>query len=303
MNWLEISVEASHEGSEAAYAVMSRHASGGVLIEEPVAQDHDGENAHVDFSRPVMLRAYVPVDGAELGTAQAIEEGLWLLSRIDVEGIGQVSRRELKEEDWANAWKDHYHTRKAGRRLVIKPSWLEYEPGRDEVVVEIDPGMAFGTGLHPTTETCLQLLEDLVHGGERVLDLGTGSGILSLAAGGLGAGSILALDVDSIAVETARSNCAPRTNVEVRQGTLPLESPQTFDLVLANIIARVLIELARELRAVLKPGAKLLASGIIVEREDEVVSALRADGLAVEQRVQSGDWVTLVLSTTSSPAG
>lgn len=276
---------------------MSRHAPGGVAIEEPVAQDRDGENAHIDFGRPVILRAYVPVDGAEGAVAQAIEEGLWHLSRIDVAGVGPVARRELKEEDWANAWKDHYYTRRVGRRLVIKPSWLEYQPEADDVVVELDPGMAFGTGLHPTTDTCLRLLEDLVHGGERVLDLGVGSGILTLAAAGLGSGPTLALDVEPVAVRTAAANTAALGSlVQVRESSLPLPEPQTFDLVLANIIARVLVELAAELAAVLAPAGRLLASGIIAEREAEVVDALAAAGLAVERRVQSGDWVTLVVS-------
>ena len=275
---------------------MSRHAPGGVAIEEPVAQDRDGENARIDFERPVILRAYVPVDGAESAVAQAIEEGLWHLSRIDVAGVGPVARRELKEEDWANAWKDHYHTRRVGRRLVIKPSWLDYEPEADDVVVELDPGMAFGTGLHPTTDTCLRLLEDLVHGGERVLDLGAGSGILTLAAAGLGSGPILALDVEPVAVRTAAANTAALGSlVQVHEGSLPLGEPQTFDLVLANIIARVLVDLAAELAAVLAPAGRLLASGIIAEREAEVVDALASAGLGVERRVQSGDWVTLVL--------
>ena len=296
-SWIELSVEASHEASEAAYAVMSRHAPGGVAIEEPVAQDSDGENARIDFGRPVILRAYVPVDGAEGAVAQAIEEGLWHLSRIDVAGVGPVTRRELKEEDWANAWKDHYYTRRVGRRLVIKPSWLTYEPAGGDVIVELDPGMAFGTGLHPTTDTCLQLLEDLVHGGERVLDLGTGSGILTLAAAGLGSGPVLALDVEPVAVRTAAANTAVLGRlVQVGEGSLPLATPQTFDLVLANIIARVLVDLATELAAALVPAGRLLASGIIAEREAEVVDPLASAGLAVERRVQSGDWVTLVLA-------
>ncbi|MFI5268175.1 MAG: 50S ribosomal protein L11 methyltransferase [Chloroflexota bacterium] len=297
MDWLEVSVEASHEASEAAYAVMSQHATGGVSSEEPVAQEVDGENAHIDFARPVTLRAYVPVDGSEAEQAQAIEEALWHLSCIDVQGIGDVARRQLKEEDWANAWKDHYHTRKVGKRLVIKPSWLSYSPSRDEVVVELDPGMAFGTGLHPTTDTCLQLLEDLIQGGERVLDLGTGSGILTLAAAGLGSGPILALDTEPIAVRTAAANTLSLGDlVQVRQGSLPIPGPRTFDLVLANIIARVLAELAQDLATVLEPAGKLLASGIIAEREGEVLAAFEAAGLAVNRRVQSGDWVTLVLT-------
>lgn len=292
-----MSVQASREASEAVYAVMDRHAPGCVVIEEPVIQPSDGDGAQIDYSAPVTLLAYLPVDGAHSGKVEAMEEGLWHLSRIDIPGfgVGQVSSRELKEEDWANAWKDHYHTRKVGRRLVIKPSWLSYSPAADEVVVELDPGMAFGTGLHPTTDTCLQLLEDLVRGGERVLDLGTGSGILSLAAAGLWAGPILALDTDEIAVRTAAANLGSlEDQVEVRQGSLPLTSAERFDLVLANIIARVLAELASELAMVLAPGGKLLASGIIADREVEVAEAFAAAGLTVERRVQSGDWVTLV---------
>jgi ribosomal protein L11 methyltransferase len=296
MDWLEVSVEASHEASEAAYAVMSERASGGVLIEEPVVQEIDGENARIAYDEPVILRAYVPVDGGEAEQVRLIEEALWHLSRIDVQGVGQVSTRALKEEDWANAWKDHYHTRKAGRRLVIKPSWLDYTPEGDEVVVELDPGMAFGTGLHPTTDTCLRLLEDLVRGGERVLDLGTGSGILSLAAAGLGCGPILALDTEPIAVQTAAANTTILgERIDVRQGTLPLPDGQQFDLVLANIIARVLVDLAADLAAVLAPSGKLLASGIIVDREPEVLAAFEAARLRIERRVQAGDWVTLIV--------
>ena len=277
--------------------MISQQATGGVAIEEPVAQEADGENAHVDFDRPVTLRAYLPVDGTEAERLRAIEEALWHLSRIDVRGVGEVTARELKEEDWANAWKDHYHTRKVGRRLVIKPSWLTYEPAQDEVVVELDPGMAFGTGLHPTTDTCLQMLEELVHGGERVLDLGTGSGILTLAAAGLGCGPILALDTEPIAVRTAAANTASLgEQVNVAEGSLPLAQPRTFDLVLANIIARVLVELARELAAALAPRGTLLASGIIAEREPEVLTAFEAAGLVVLERRQAGDWVTLALT-------
>jgi ribosomal protein L11 methyltransferase len=309
VDWLEIAVQASREASEAVYAVMDRHAPGAVSIEEPVVQPADGDGAQIDYGAPVTLRAYVPVDGAESGKRQAIESGLWHLSRIAIPGfgVGEVHSRALKEEDWANAWKQHYRVRKVGRRLVIKPSWLEHRASGDEVLIELDPGMAFGTGLHPTTETCLQLLEELVQGGERVLDVGAGSGILSLAAAGLGARSILALDTDAVAVQTASANLAALDNrVQVHQGSLPLDRPEQFDLVLANIIARVLIELAQELAAALAPGGKLLASGIIAEREAQVARAFAAAGLAVERRVQSGDWVTLVAGWRrrfSAPSG
>ncbi|MHB8621629.1 MAG: 50S ribosomal protein L11 methyltransferase, partial [Chloroflexota bacterium] len=264
--------------------------------------------ARIDYTRPVTLHAYVPVDGEHEARRDRIERAVWHLSRLDIPGVGEVGFRELAEEDWANAWKEHYHTRKVGRRLVVKPSWLEYQPEPGEVVVELDPGMAFGTGLHPTTDTCLRLIEDLIQGGERVLDLGTGSGILALAAAGLGAQSILALDTESVAVEAATENVrragrragppglAVAFPITVRRGTLPLSGPpQTFDLILANIIARVLVELAADLRTVLSSTGRLLASGIIVDREADVQQAFVAAGLRIVRREQAGDWVTLLL--------
>ncbi|MDE3074096.1 MAG: 50S ribosomal protein L11 methyltransferase [Chloroflexota bacterium] len=301
MKWLEISVPASHEAAEAVYAVMSERAPGAVAIEEPVLQGADGDDARIDYGRPVVVRAYVPVDGGEQEKRRSIEQGVWHLSQIDISGVGEITVQELAEEDWASAWKAHYQTRRVGRRLVVKPSWLEYEPQSGDVVVELDPGMAFGTRLHPTTDTCLRLLEDVVHGGERVLDVGTGSGILALSAAGLGAASVLALDVDTVAVEAAAQNverAGLQDRVLVRRGSLPL-SPQssplsTFDLVLANIIARVLVELAGELRQALRPGGYLLASGIIAEREAEVREAFQRAGLSIERRIQSGDWVTIL---------
>ncbi len=307
MNWLEVSVSASHEASEAVYAVMSEYAPGAVAIEEPVVQPRDGDGAHIDYSQPVTVSAYLPMDGEEQDKRRHIEEGVWHLGQIDIAGVGDVTVREMAEEDWANAWKEHYRTRKVGNRLVIKPSWLEYEPADDEVIVELDPGMAFGTGLHPTTDTCLKLLEEVVHGGEHILDLGTGSGILALAAVGLGASSVLALDTESVAVEAAAANASAAgyaNQITVERGSLPLPMGHPshgtlFDVVLANIIARVLIELAPALKAVLRPGGPLMASGIIIDREAEVVKAFEEAGLPVQRRVQSGDWISLVCRANS----
>src|SRR5439155_19627134 len=139
--------------------------------------------------QPVTIHAYLPIDGTEEEKRQKIERGLWYLSSIGARLVGEIQTRNINEEDWANAWKEYYHVTHIGQRLVIRPSWRQYTPQEHEVVLTLDPGMAFGTGLHPTTRLCLERLEDLVQSGMRVLDVGTGSGILSLAAVKLGAAS------------------------------------------------------------------------------------------------------------------
>jgi ribosomal protein L11 methyltransferase len=243
-----------------------------------------------------------------------VEEGLWYLGRIDVGKVGPLAVRSLAEEDWANAWKEHYHVLHIGARTVIKPSWRAYAPQPGEVVIELDPGMAFGTGLHPTTRGCLALIERALRPGDRVLDVGTGSGILALAALRLGAASVLALDVSDAAVAAARANAAANglaERLEVRHATLegaagepflPL-SPGlavlgaeigTFDLVLANIIARVIAQLAPALLRALRPGGIVIASGIIAERLEEAAAPLRAAGLTDVRYEQDGDWFTLL---------
>ncbi|HEU5441802.1 MAG TPA: 50S ribosomal protein L11 methyltransferase, partial [Ktedonobacterales bacterium] len=243
-----------------------------------------------------------------------IEEGLWHLRQIGAGNISEVSVRRLAESDWANAWKEHFHVTHLGRRTVIKPSWREYEPRAGEVVVELDPGMAFGTGLHPTTRNCVLALEETLAPGDRVLDVGTGSGILALAALKLGAASVLALDVSTVAVEAARANAEANglaDRIEVRLATLegaagepfsPLPPDLavlgaeigTFDLVLANIIARVIAQLAPALVRATLPGGTLIASGIIAERRHEAEEPLRAAGLREIRALVEGDWVTLV---------
>jgi ribosomal protein L11 methyltransferase len=237
--------------------------------------------------------------------------------------IGELESRQIAEEDWANAWKEHYHVLYLGHRTVIKPSWREYEPRADEVIVELDPGMAFGTGLHPTTRNCLIALEDSLRPGDTVLDVGTGSGILAIAALKLGARQVLALDVSGVAVDAARENAA--TNgvadvMEVRLATLegaggepflPLpEDIETlgaeigvFDLVVANIIARVIGQLAPALVRAVRPGGTLIASGIIAERRAMAEEPLQAAGLSDIHELVEGDWITLVGTRPLDGAG
>ena len=297
MRWLELTVSAHREAVEALSELLSRAAPGGVAIEEPIALLDDGQEYRVLPEGAVLVRAYLPMDGSEGEKRQQVEQGLWHLGQIGPHFVGELTTRQVAEEDWANAWKEYYHVLHLGARVVIKPSWREYAPKPDEVVLELDPGMAFGTGLHPTTHMCLELLEQRVQPGTRVLDVGTGSGILALAAARLGAASVLALDVSSVAVEAAQANARANgleERVTVRLGSLEEASGERYDLVVANIIARVIADLAPALVGALAPGGLLIASGIIDERLPLAEDALRAAGLAEIERVRDGDWFSLV---------
>jgi ribosomal protein L11 methyltransferase len=202
----------------------------------------------------------------------------------------------VDDADWLERWKEGYAPQRIGR-LVVAPSWLEAELADDEVTVRLDPGMAFGTGLHPTTRGCLMLLQRVGPMPPRALDVGSGSGILALAALRLGAERVDCLDTDAEAVRATLANATANglaERVTAAQGTLP-ERPagERYPLVLANLVAAVLVELAPRLAAHLAPGGTLVASGIIAERQNEVEDALRAAGFHVEERLRDGDWVSL----------
>src|SRR5438132_5629298 len=208
MHWLELTVQTHPEAIESVSGLLSHYAPGGVAIEEPIELIDEGQEYRVLSGQPIQLHAYLPVDGKEEEARQGVAEGLWHLSRLGSHFVGDLQTRIVNEEDWANAWKDYYHVTHIGQRLVIRPSWRTYEPRNDEVVLELDPGMAFGTGLHPTTRMCLEQVEQRTRAGMRVLDVGTGSGILALAAVKLGAVAVYCIDNSSVAVESATANAA-----------------------------------------------------------------------------------------------
>jgi ribosomal protein L11 methyltransferase len=273
--WLEFAVEVPREAEEAAADILRRFAPRGVAIE--AAGKH------------VVVKAWLP-DGDDIARQRrAVRRALAPLPAT-------VRTRWLREEDWAEAWKAFFPVLRVSRRLVICPAWRSYRARRGEAVIRIDPGMAFGTGQHPTTLMCLRALEETVQPGADVLDLGTGSGILALAAARLGAASVLALDTDPLAVRAARENV--RLNgleaiVRVEEGTLQA-GVGPFDVVVANISAPVIVELTRAMATALKPGGVLIAGGFSEVRAAEVAAALTAAGLAVERTLSDGEWRTLV---------
>jgi ribosomal protein L11 methyltransferase len=307
MPWLELAVEADTEAVEAVSEILSRVAPGGVSVEPGFELVDEGLGARLDPSRPAIVRAYLPSidttgaagDPAVAAARAEVEAALGHLRVFGLRPIGELRTRVVDEADWADAWKAHFPVLRVGRRLVVKPTWRRHRRLPDEVVLILDPGMAFGTGLHPTTRLCLAALEVLADRGAlanaRALDLGSGSGILSLATARLGATAVLGLDVDPIAVEAtganARRNRLSR-RVQARMGTVPSGEPP-FDLVVANLIAGLLVRLAAGIAAEVRPGGAWLASGIFRDREAEVVRAFRASGLSVTDRWLEGDWIAI----------
>ena len=303
MNWLEITVETEAAAVETVSAIMHEHGEGGVAVYQDVVDDNYDGAYRYDTSRPTRVSTYVPAtpDGAR--RRDAISAALGHLTAFNLAAIGPLHVREVAEEDWANAWKEFYHPMRFGRRLVVKPSWRDFAPGPDDLVLELDPGMAFGTGLHQTTAMVMELLEEYVTPGAVVLDQGCGSGILSIGAARLGATRVVAVDKSEVAVAATRENAARNglgAIIEAIQGEAVPHGdaagayPASYNVVIANIIADVIIALAPRLAAALTPGGPLIASGIIRERADDVAAALRAAGLRVARREDRDEWVALV---------
>jgi ribosomal protein L11 methyltransferase len=297
MRWLEVRVSADTEAVEAVSELFARYGyQGGVAIEEQYLQDRDGDNLRVDANAPVTVATYIADTPAAQETIHTLEQALWHLSQMRY--VGDLTVQPREEEDWANAWKEHFHVHRISESIVIRPPWRAYEAEPGDIVVTLDPGMAFGTGLHPSTQLCLIAVEDLVQTGDRLLDVGTGSGILAIAALRMGAGHVLGLDVEEVAVQAARSNGEAngitRDRFPLIVGSLgPNEHYGAFDGVFANIIARIIRELAPYLYESVRPNGWLVASGIIIEREEEVRLALEAAGFVEIRRGQMGDWVAL----------
>ncbi len=302
--WLEVSVITDGEGAEAVAEVLRPFAyNDGVVLEQLGDETNPAPDA---LETAVTVKIYVPEGEDTPELRQRLEEILYHMGRLYP--IPPPTFRQLKEEDWANAWKAHYHPFRIGKRIWIQPSWVENGRNTDDgdfaqpgdVVLVLDPGMAFGTGLHPTTQMCLQALEQEVKPGSSVLDVGTGSGILAIAAVKLGAGAVRAFDTDFLAVETTQNNAAQNhiDSIHVHEGMLADVPLTSWDIVVVNILAHVIVSLFDNdrLMAYVAPGGKLILSGIIEEQLEVVVTAVTRAGGHVIEKIQVRDWVCLIVS-------
>ncbi|WP_300605020.1 50S ribosomal protein L11 methyltransferase [uncultured Oscillibacter sp.] len=311
MRWLEVHIDTNHAGLDTVQAMLSGLDVDGVMIEDEEEFQDFLENNHdywdyvdEDLERHMAGRSRITfyLEAQEAGFAKLGEV------RVALEGLKQERRdlgtllmtlEDVEDADWENNWKQYYKPMEIGERLLVIPQWEEADPG-DRVPLYLDPGLTFGTGAHATTRLCLTALETLVRGGERVLDLGCGSGILSVAALRLGAGSALAVDIDDKCRTAARENAGLNgigpDRLDILVGNLLTDEAAAekigggYDLVLANIVADVIIALAPRVRGLLSPGGTFLCSGIIEGRADEAAAALNAAGLEIRERREDNGW-------------
>ncbi len=225
-------------------------------------------------------------------------DALSRLESIGLEGFGELSMSQklVKDEDWAENWKKYYKPMRVGKNLVIRPVWEDYQPKDSDLVITMDPGMAFGTGTHETTRLCMEMIEAHFKGGE-ALDIGTGSGILSIALALLGAQQVTAVDIDPVAVKAAQENIARNEltdKISAIKGDLTKDVKGPFDFICANILADVIINLATPVKSLMKKDARFLASGIIKERRDEVVDNYQKQGYTLSEEKAQGEWVALL---------
>lgn len=300
MNWKELSVLTEGVCVEAIADLFTRMGSGGVIIEDPQAarkylkkDKWESNSVSPDFLNHefVVVKAYFPVAQDVLNQfyeqVERIQETFGVKCTIFMD--------EVKSEDWEESWKKYYHTFKVGERMVIKPSWEEYLPEDHEIVIDIDPGMAFGTGVHASTRFCLHFIEQQVKGGERIIDAGCGSGILSIGAAKLGAREIKAMDVDEVAVKVAKNNI--RLNhleevIQVSDGDIVAEIDNLqADMVLANITAEIVEQLIPGTARILPSGGVFIGSGIVEGRWPGVKRQLEDHGFIIREVLQDIDWI------------
>ena len=297
--WLEIAVEVAGIDSEIAADLLRQACPGGVAIEQPSRLDRETETYVPDGDASALVKGYVRPDA----DIERIRRGLEVALQhapLERPPIWHETR-ELAEADWREAWKKYFGVQRIGRRLVIVPSWEEFTPKPDDIVLSIDPGMAFGTGQHPTTAMCLAALETIVKGGESVLDLGCGSGILAIAAAKLGASRVLAIDIDPLAVKATREN-ALTNDVEIEAREAVLESiEENFGIIVANISGITLERLASNLGETLVPDGQLIASGFLEEAESGLHHALEHARMNWERTIADGIWRAMIFDSARRP--
>lgn len=297
--WLEVSLVVDGELAEALADLLSRYMEGGVVVESGIKFDSIDDEGRA--GGPVRVFGYIPIDEKLESVRQKLESGLWHLGQIQPLPLPQY--RPIEDQDWMTSWKKHYHPIPVGKKILILPAWIKQEDS-ERIAVKIDPSMAFGTGTHPTTQLCLEMVEDYCQPGMDVIDVGCGSGILSIAAIKLGANKALAVDIDPLSVKATKENGEANNvldKIETGEGSVieVLEGKYSISkapLVLANILAPVIIRLFSDgLGKLMQPGGVLVLSGILEEQEARVLEAAGEFGLNLINRKQMGDWVSLAL--------
>jgi ribosomal protein L11 methyltransferase len=307
MSWYEINVKTSEAAIDAVTNLLYGYGATGVMINNPNDEDftnqemgkwdyYDPQNLQLDFDG-VLITGYFDDCNIE-EVASNLKESIENLLEFDIPiGLNEVSQKAIYASDWENEWKKYFKPFRLGNRIVIKPSWETFETKEDDLVIEIDPGNAFGSGTHETTSMCIEMIEKYMRPSDTVIDVGCGSGILAIAAGKLGAKEIIAVDIDENAVNTARENL--RLNglserSDVRHGDLIKVVPEKAELVVANIIADIIVRLSDDVESIMKPDALFVSSGLILDKVDWVIEELKKRQFEIVEVMKKGEWAVVV---------
>lgn len=307
MSWYEINVKTSEAAIDAVTNLLYGYGATGVMINNPNDEDftnqemgkwdyYDPQNLQLDFDG-VLITGYFDDCNIE-EVASNLKESIENLLDFDIPiGLNEVSHKAIYASDWENEWKKYFKPFRLGNRIVIKPSWETFETKEDDLVIEIDPGNAFGSGTHETTSMCIEMIEKYMKPSDTVIDVGCGSGILAIAAGKLGAKEIIAVDIDENAVNTARENL--RLNglserSDVRHGDLIKVVPEKAELVVANIIADIIVRLSDDVESIMKPDALFVSSGLILDKVDWVIEELKKRQFEIVEVMKKGEWAVVV---------
>lgn len=308
MKWIEVQIKTTTEAVEVVSNILYEAGVGGLVIEDPndviFQNKNEGDWDYIDPTlveqnfEGVIVKGYLPESEDLIDKIELIKQNVEKIPQYNLDkGLGEVTTSEVYENDWANSWKKYYKPKKIGEKIVVKPSWESYEKKPEDIVIELDPGMAFGTGTHETTIMCIKQLEKYVHQHDIVFDIGCGTGILSIAAAKLGAISTIGIDLDEVSVKVAKENVRKNgvaNTVQIRKGNLLDVVDGRANVIVANIIAEVIVKLAEVVPKFLLEDGVFIASGIILDKINDVKAALDKNGLEVIDEMKMGEWACLV---------
>jgi len=313
MKWIEVRITTTAEASDAICEMLTQAGAGGVVIQDPNdirreisrpdSLDYADDNFLDSLGTDVNIMAYFDGEMNKENLKKLIDEKLHFISEFLDVGKGFSGMCEVDDEDWANAWRKYYKPFRLSERIIVKPSWEDFDSGDKDIVIELDPGMAFGTGTHETTKMCAVFVDKYIKKDDVVMDIGCGTGILSIVAAKLGASEVVAVDIDEVAVKVTKENC--RINgtdsvVNAFKGAINDIKEMKADLIVANIIADVIIDIAKDLPEYIKSDGLFITSGIIKERKQQVIEEYEKNGFYLVESMETGEWVAMVFKCRDS---